>query len=1057
MLQTKIVHPRKLPNLKEQIRDGPNLKFVAMPSESINQDGGEIMGFSRNIGSIAGAILIVALVFCCTEKANVHIEIRAASNVDEPIGSASVIINGLKVGETDATGKFSTDDLFPAQSSLAIRVEKNSVNSYISPYFEKIWISKHEAQRVSVNATLFSVPKSHFATGDGPISPPSEDTVKPKLESPISNESSKSTNLLPAVREIDTTSNKVEEVASAASVSAQQAKEIDTPPSTEHRLSESAETNPEPTILMNSKMSSPNNTGPNALIVPVKSQGPADGPALPLVAPPFEATENYLLYSIYTYSSDKPIDSVAIYYGDETKGSLKEGCKTNGRGRCNLHLTPTQAEFMTFVAKKDGYRTASIKRHLAKNGDLQFQLIPGQTVDVFALTQRYNYIQGIEDIEVKVDDKKVGKTDKFGHFPYFYMGKDGDKLAISLVSTHHIPNVYQLEFVVSGSTSLVHHFTPASPPKAKIAITDINIINDTMRQDINNMPERLTPWLHSALKQDLFETYPFEEVATSQVNKLISSLKTSIDDLASTGWGTTPLKSIIDAIIVPTLIVSDQWILELSLINSKGLVISAAKERLANDINRDDIRRATQVIAGNLAKKFPFEGSVIGKDEKYFIVNLGTGTGHSVKDGDLLNIYTNESDTLDARNHRKIGWAEIVGVSDLSSKIKIGALKPGSEINIGDIVELRGPNDGPADMLRLKVADNSPNAIKPIAQANVYIGEGWIGSTDKNGLLEIKKSLMSGSNQLKIIKRGYHSFGKEFSSYSNTNLEIELTQEMALFRLETSPSGAKIYIDGKQLGNSPIVSSVAASSNLVKLEIRDVNGYKPFSAVFELKNGALDLTGAHKISLEKDLLADVKVLLNLGKVTQAIDKINQISPTHSDYLMSQNQLGEIYLTMLKKPALAAKSFHNITKNPAVAAFIDKRFIGSFVNEGLALFQTADNLQNAGELEAAKAHYKEALKVFSNVAPHVGLLPADQNERIVRSISFHRALALQRLWSSTAEESYRISALKYWEDYIGTSGTQPNADETDIQYLEAAKTYQKQLARTAKRRDNSGTL
>ena len=137
------------------------------------------MGFSRNIGSIAGAILIVALVFCCTEKANVHIEIRAASNVDEPIGSASVIINGLKVGETDATGKFSTDDLFPAQSSLAIRVEKNSVNSYISPYFEKIWISKHEAQRVSVNATLFSVPKSHFATGDGPISPPSEDTVKP--------------------------------------------------------------------------------------------------------------------------------------------------------------------------------------------------------------------------------------------------------------------------------------------------------------------------------------------------------------------------------------------------------------------------------------------------------------------------------------------------------------------------------------------------------------------------------------------------------------------------------------------------------------------------------------------------------------------------------------------------------------------------------------------------------------------------------------------------------------------------------------------------------------
>ena len=523
-----------------------------------------------------------------------------------------------------------------------------------------------------------------------------------------------------------------------------------------------------------------------------------------------------------------------------------------------------------------------------------------------------------------------------------------------------------------------------------------------------------------------------------------------MSNLVAGGWRETPIKSIVDAIIVPTLVLGDQWSLELSLINSKGNVVAAAKERFSPDFNRDDLHRVMQVIAGNLSKKFPFEGAIVGQDDKYYTINMGTTTGHNVKIGDIFSIYSAQPDASGLpKNHQKMGWASAVKVDEATTKLSPIEIKPGDEIAIGDLVECRGSKEEPGETFKFKVSDT----MKAIAQANVYVGDNWAGSTDKNGLLEIKKNWIAGSTTLNVIKRGYSNFTQEVDFSSHPEIAIALKRELALLHLETMPSGAKVYMDQKQIGISPLWLPIPATSSLVKLEIKDVAGYKPLAFALELQEGSLDLSGARRINLEKDLLTEVGVLLNLGKVAQAVDKINQIGVTHSDYLMAQYRLGEIYLTMLGKPALAAKAFHNITKDPTVTNFTDKKLAGALANEGLALFQAADNLQNSGETAAATAHYKESVKVFNKAETNIKFIPADQSEEASRKLLFHRSLALSRLFMSTADESYRREAIKSWERYVNNHSDQEQNEEANHTYLEDAKMYLKQLATSAKQGKN----
>src|SRR5690606_26091790 len=113
----------------------------------------------------------------------------------------------------------------------------------------------------------------------------------------------------------------------------------------------------------------------------------------------------------------------AVYMGDETEGDLKQACTTNVRGRCVIRFTHVPEQPVTLVASKKGYKTKSAKAKVADRSQVKIDLERGQTIDIYAITKSYNYTVGLKDVDVYVNGKHVGVTDRFGRYSHVHAGK----------------------------------------------------------------------------------------------------------------------------------------------------------------------------------------------------------------------------------------------------------------------------------------------------------------------------------------------------------------------------------------------------------------------------------------------------------------------------------------------------------------------------------------------------------------------------------------------------------------------------------------------------------
>jgi hypothetical protein len=154
------------------------------------------------------------------------------------------------------------------------------------------------------------------------------------------------------------------------------------------------------------------------------------------------------------------------------------------------------------------------------------------------------------------------------------------------------------------------------------------------------------------------------------------------------------------------------------------------------------------------------------------------------------------------------------------------------------------------------------------------------------------------------------------------------------------------------------------------------------------------------------------------------------------------------LNNLKQPALAAKAFGKVTANELVKNFNDKRFIGTHINEGIALFMTAESLQKS-EPEAAAAHYLKAIETLDKVSPYLRFVTKDQYAHAVHNVEYYKALSQHRLWNQTKNQAYLTEAFKSWRSYIETNTSTAKNDEAnaDKAFLDNARIYMKQAEST----------
>ncbi len=953
---------------------------------------------------------------CKKAEVSVQLNVQAKNSQNEPVPEANVRINGKEIGTTDMHGSLEKEVKLEPNAVVKVEISKQSDKYYFAPYFDSFTVGSAKQQTVPVAATLYFVPKPS-ANEVALVEKQEAESQQPAVEG---------------------------EVSAAKEPEAVEAPKPDAVPSVEPapETAEATATKPE---------------NPELSLATVEQLKTAESNQEKPVK------TGLMLFTVHVYSGAEPIEAAAVFLGDERSGNLKPGCTTNARGRCVLRFEDMPQEPVTIVAKKAGFETTSKQTTITHQGTLRLSLKSGNTIDIFAMSKVYNYVSGIEGIEVAIRGKTVGKTDKFGHLSYLYSGKASDLVDVSLHSENSIPEKYETDFLMAGPRSLVKYFSPQAPPNVRITLLKLQPAGSVSPTELTSFDSFVDEKLKRAVNKNIYATQAFQELGAVALNRLTKKANLSLPTLLRRGWAETPLKQHLDAVILPTLVLKDPPVLELSVVDSRGKVLAAAKENLENPRDAAAVDHAVAMIAKKISRSFPFEGAVTRVEGNNITVNLGSGFGRNVKAGDQFDLYGVQTGEFGgAQAHTKIGTLVVKDVSNAQSTCTLRHLAARAVVNRGDLVVLKqigaeivvvaSDNNTEIDNLQqIHIASKELSGkTTPVTQANIYYNDRWLGASDDEGNLFLNPLKDKGAGNLKIIKHGYKDFSQEISLTKHEQLAITLQREATLLRVESKPSGATVSVDGKVIGHTPMAAPIAVPRGFIKLEVSGPEGFKPYSSVLDVDEGTLELTGVNQVELETDFRKVADKLLQAGNIEGALKKLREVPETHSDYLQAAHERGEIYMTKLHRPALAAKAFSRVTSDPRVKSFIDKRFIGTHLNEGIALFMTAESLA-ADQPEAAQAHYLKAAEILQTVSPQLRFIDKDHYQLAVHNVMYYQALCQQKLWSLTKNAAYLSAAEKSWKTYIDNYATGNHKD-----YIENAQIYLKQAQASLSGIDKNAT-
>jgi hypothetical protein len=1001
----------------------------------------------RDNKNIIRVIMAICVCACQKNETTVDLKVSAKTNQGDPVAGAAVVLEKNEIGETDAQGLFEKTQTLSSDSRASIEIKKESPSYYFAPYFESFKVSNEESQKVTIVATLYFVPKpkevpsgAEVKTKEEPVDSriSQSDLEKTAMEQPKAKRPNGSNPADVAADANAESQQKDEEVVLDGDFQKPKDAEIDAE-SLKAAKEDDAESSPsfvgkvktDPELGSGYEGEEEATVESTSLTEILEAKGEAYPERV-------ASNKGKVLYTVHIHHGKNPLPHADIFIGSPDQGDLKKACRTNTRGRCALRFLNLPQNPIALMIKKRGFQTTQKTVTVRHRGQLRVGLIPGKTIDVFAVRKSYNFTSGVDNVEVLINGKVVGITDRYGYFSFGYGGRPDDLISISLKSKENLPELFETDFVASGSMTLVKYFTPLKPVSAKLSITRLKPAGPVDSKNRNFFDGRFDRKLRAAAQKHVFSSTAFREFSPSLFRQAIKTSGLSLGAVTARGWQATDLKSKVDALVLPTLILKPKPILEMSFVDSTGRVIAAAKEPVDNPMDDHSIDRAVGTIAAKISRVFPFEGAVLRKEGEKIAINLGYGTGRSVEVNDVLDIYGIVT-AKDGRNqtHGKIGQIRIAEVFDqYSNGIPFG-MKPRAIIERGDLVVAHPKRDSSPESVSVTVREETSGIN--LSQANIYFNDMWIGSTNKGGRIE---SNISGTGQLKVVRHGFRPFTQRVDLTKKRRLKISLTKDMAFMRLESVPSGATITIDGKPVGKTPRTAPLAVQAGFIKLTLDGVAGYKPYNQVLELEHGTLDLSGVNSVSLEEDFIEQSEKLVKAGRIEQALQRLNDIPTNHSDYLWGRHRAGEIQLMITGDPAAAAKAFGIVTKDHSVAAFNDKRFIGSHINEGIALYLSGEGLRQQSK-DLAVAHFVKSVEVLDRVAPHLRFVPADQYAQAVHNVDFYRALAKHRIWTDSQNSALLPTVLKAWEAYLEGSAQTVKAPTDSKNLLENARVYYKQ--------------
>jgi len=661
------------------------------------------------------------------------------------------------------------------------------------------------------------------------------------------------------------------------------------------------------------------------------------------------------------------------------------------------------------------------------------------TLYVSAFTQAYGTSKGLPGVAVSVNGQKVGKTNSKGTYTYSYKGKAVEQAKIKLSAPGYIPQEWETSVPLKGKQRVQSYFYPVKPPPIRVGI--YGYINNSPDQDLAEVIERV----EEAIANNLFVFGGFSEVSKESLRAMMLQANMDMETATTKGWKKTSLVKSVDMIISGSVTQDDAGM------SIETTVITADGNILLSQINRarkiKNIKNTAKLIVGGIIDQFPFEGTVTAAEDDVYSINLGK-LDHRIRRGNEFRFLVADLDKSGRlKGYREAGLLRTVDTDDDFSHLEIAELNEGEQVQVGDRVIRRIYLDEQretekASAVILAKGGVNPNE-KPLWGVNVYLNNSWVGTTGAKGTVEIPISLLE-EHDILLSRHGYQQVSDTISIDADQEVkEFLLDVANAVFKVESEPSGAEVFVDGVSVGKTPILEGELVNFGFRKIKLSVGGDFRDWERVIEFNRPEVDRTGDSKIIFLKDYLKIGQRAEKKGQVDTAISAYAAIERANPDYSVARCRLAQLYMDEKNDYDSAIKEFEKVLSLPENKQIIYKQFAVTYTNLGHAYYEKGNSLARK-DRRAAAGNFAKAIKKLDKAKQNTRFFPKSSYHAAVHDTYYYRALSYHKLYLVTKKRALIHKADRAWQEYFDFFPKKLEKKSNFIAMRKGAKKYWNQI-------------
>lgn len=719
------------------------------------------------------------------------------------------------------------------------------------------------------------------------------------------------------------------------------------------------------------------------------------------------------------------------------KADGKEAGTTDAKGEFVYEYRQLPKKGVRLMVTKQGYAAWTKKGPLEPGERIVAALTKRVSVTVRALTEDFGHTDGIRGIKMYIGRKYVGRTNDRGVTTWSYDGEPGRKVRLTLSAPGYIPAKWRSTITLQGNVDVDRYFYPATARPIRTAI--FRIVSNTPNADLQYVLSQT----EKDLADRLFRYSCFKEVPAAALKADMKRHRLKIDRILARGWRKTPLKRTVDMIVVGSVAKDeDGYLIETTFTSSDGKVIHSQIARASSERR---ISRAAKEIAYAVLEKFPFEGAVIGTDEDRYVINLGED-GYEIERNMEFSLQSPRKNAAGrVTGYRHIGRMRVKKTHDKNSLAVVDELAKGAKVRIGDRVvrNMVREEDREKSTAVVFTKGGLPPDVSPLGGVNVYLNDEWVSTTGDDGKANVPVRL-GRKYDLLLYRHGYQQVNDRMRINKDGAVkEYSLTVNNAVFKVDSRPSSAEVFVDDEQIGRTPILDGKPVTLGFHTVRVSLGGDYRDWEEVVEFAKKVEDRTGGRSIVLHKDFLKIGERAEQKGDIDGAITAYESTGRNHPDYSEAHNRLAQLYLDEKGDYDGAIREFENVLSLPENRQLVYKQYAVTFTNLGHAYYEKGNALVPRDREGAAQA-FAAAIKNLQKARQNSRFFPTQQYDAAVHDTYYYLALSYHKLYLLTRKPSLLNDADLAWRDYFDFFPKSLEGNSSFEQSRAAAQKYWDQI-------------